>query len=62
MATGTVDKFFVGTPQLAAGIDDAGHIVIPQITGTGPPQFGHLSGNSSPTLAISFAQAIREVS
>ncbi|MFM7206796.1 MAG: hypothetical protein ACKO4T_09020 [Planctomycetaceae bacterium] len=27
-----------------------------------PPQFGHSSGNSSPTRAISFAQAIREVS
>jgi hypothetical protein len=27
-----------------------------------PPQFGHASGNSSPTRARSFAQAIREVS
>ncbi len=27
-----------------------------------PPQFGHSSGNSSPTRAMSFAQAIREVS
>ena len=27
-----------------------------------PPQFGHASGNSSPTLAISLAQAIRDVS
>ncbi len=27
-----------------------------------PPQFGHPSGNSSPTRAMSFAQAIREVS
>ena len=27
-----------------------------------PPQFGHSSGNSSPTRAISLAQAIREVS
>jgi DNA-binding transcriptional regulator YdaS (Cro superfamily) len=27
-----------------------------------PPQFGHSSGNSSPTRASSFAQAIREVS
>ena len=27
-----------------------------------PPQFGHLSGNSSPTRAMSFAHAIRDVS
>jgi hypothetical protein len=27
-----------------------------------PPQVGHASGNSSPTRAISFAHAIREVS
>ena len=27
-----------------------------------PPQFGHAKGNSSPTRAMSFAQAIREVS
>jgi hypothetical protein len=27
-----------------------------------PPQFGHSSGNSSPTRAMSFAQAIRDVS
>jgi hypothetical protein len=27
-----------------------------------PPQLGHSSGNSSPTRAMSFAQAIREVS
>ena len=27
-----------------------------------PPHAGHASGNSSPTRAISFAQAIREVS
>jgi hypothetical protein len=27
-----------------------------------PPQVGHASGNSSPTLAISLAQAIRDVS
>ncbi len=27
-----------------------------------PPQVGHSSGNSSPTRAISFAQAIRDVS
>ena len=27
-----------------------------------PPQFEHSSGNSSPTRASSFAQAIREVS
>ena len=27
-----------------------------------PPQFGHASGNASPTRASSFAQAIREVS
>jgi hypothetical protein len=32
------------------------------ISRTSPPQFGHASGNSSPTRAISFAQAIREVS
>jgi len=27
-----------------------------------PPQFGHSSGNPSPTRAMSLAQAIREVS
>ena len=27
-----------------------------------PPQVGHASGNSSPTLAISLAQAIRDLS
>jgi hypothetical protein len=27
-----------------------------------PPHFGHSGGNSSPTRAMSFAQAIREVS
>jgi len=27
-----------------------------------PPQFGHLSRNSSPALAMSLAQAIRDVS
>ena len=27
-----------------------------------PPQFGHASGNASPTRASSYAQAIREVS
>ena len=36
--------------------------VMNAISRMSPPQFGHSSGNSSPTRAISLAQAIREVS
>jgi hypothetical protein len=36
--------------------------VMNAISRMSPPQFGHSSGNSSPTLAISLAQAIRDVS
>ena len=36
--------------------------VMNAISRMSPPQFGHSSGNSSPTRAMSFAQAIREVS
>ena len=36
--------------------------VMNAISRMSPPQFGHSSGNSSPTRAISLAQAIRDVS
>jgi molybdopterin biosynthesis enzyme MoaB len=36
--------------------------VMNAISRMSPPQAGHSSGNSSPTRAMSFAQAIREVS
>ena len=36
--------------------------VMNAISRMSPPQFGHSSGNSSPTLAMSLAQAIRDVS
>ena len=36
--------------------------VMKEISRMSPPHIGHSSGNSSPTRAISFAQAIRDVS
>jgi len=36
--------------------------VMKEISRMSPPQFGHSSGNSSPNRAMSFAQAIRDVS
>jgi hypothetical protein len=36
--------------------------VMNAISRMSPPQVGHASGNSSPTRAMSLAQAIREVS
>ena len=36
--------------------------VMNAISRMSPPQFGHSSGNSSPTRAMSFAKVIREVS
>ena len=36
--------------------------VLNAISRMSPPQFGHSSGNFSPTQAMSFAQAIRDVS
>jgi hypothetical protein len=47
----------------ASGFSESAPVsVIKLISRISPPQLGHASGNSSPTRASSFAQAIRDVS
>ena len=51
-----------GSPKWARIFRIGPDSVMKAMSRMSPPHAGHSSGNSSPTRAISFAQAIREVS
>jgi hypothetical protein len=51
-----------GSPKFARIVRISPGSVITAMRRMSPPPFGHLRGNSSLTCAISFAQAIRDVS
>jgi len=48
--------------EVCQNLPDGPRLWCNAISRMSPPQFGHSSGNSSPTRAMSLAHAIREVS